>query len=311
MPTPERIEAIFADHTSGAGEIGRHLAVELAQAGREAPARLEATLGRATELALARFPMMANLLRLLDDAWRAFERGEPVGAPGRVAAELARHGRGADPMAIAERLVRAWGQPRVVLTLSRSGTVLGVLRALRQVGRDFEVLVGEGRPEGEGVTLARDLAADGIRATVVVDAALPALAAGGPAPPALRATPRERVVLLGADAITGAFFVNKVGSYPLALAAHGAGMRVWLAAGEEKLLPPGRDEALVLPWSDTAWPGVEPPAAALRFDFERVPLALVDGVVLPAGILGPSDVAAKIGGLSWSTHFGAALAARR
>ncbi len=310
MPDHERIEAIFGDHRSGAGEIGSHLAAELSQAGREEPARLEATLARATELALARFPMMANLLRLLDDAWQAFENGESAGAPVRVAAELARHRRAADPTAIAERLVRVWGHPRTVLTLSRSGTVLSVLRALHQVGREFEVLVGEGRPEGEGVSLARDLAADGIRATVVVDAALPALAAGGPAPPPLRATPRERVVLLGADAITGTFFINKVGSYPLALAAHGAGMGVWLAAGEDKLLPPGRDEALLLPWDARPWPGIEAPAAALRFDFERVPLALVAGVVLPTGVAGASELAAKIGGLSWSRHLAAALAAR-
>ncbi len=305
-----RIEAILADHTSGAGEIGRRLAAELAQAGRQEPAALEATLDRATELALARFPMMANLLRLLDDAWHAFEDGDPAEAPARVGRRLARHQLAAEPTAIAERLARAWGHPRAVLTHSRSGTVLAVLRAMRQVGRDFEVLVGEGRPEGEGVSLARDLAADGIRARVVVDAALPALAAGGPAPPALRATPRERVVLLGADAITGAFFVNKVGSYGLALAAHGAGMGVWLAAGEEKLLPPGRDEALVLPWDGDSWPGIEPPAAALRFDFERVPLALVSGVVLPTGVAGPGELAAKIGGLRWSAHLGAALAAR-
>ncbi len=310
LPTREEIDAIFADQRSGAGEIGRHLASVLGRVGSVEPARLEASLVRATELALERFPMMANLLRLLDDAWHAWEAGDPATAPARLAAPMARHARAADAEAMAARLAASWGRPRAVLTLSRSGTVLDVLRALRRREHDFEVFVGEGRPEGEGVSLARDLAQAGIRSTVVVDAALPALAAGGPAPPALRATPRERAVLLGADAVTGTFLINKVGSYALASAARGAGLHVWVAVGEEKLLPPGGDEALLLPWNHTPWPGVEPPAAALRFDFERVPLALVSGVVLPGGLLQPSELAAKIGGMRWSGRLGAELTAR-
>jgi len=174
----------------------------------------------------------------------------------------------------ADRVADAGGP---IATISRSGTVADAVREA-----DAAVLIGESRPAREGVDVAAELAGGGHEATLTTDAALPA------SPSAT--SPGS--VLVGADRVLpGGDAVNKVGTYPLALAAREAGVPVYVAAAADKIAP---DAAVVRESGDPA--DLYDGAAPLRVEspiFERVPGALVDGVVTEAGVLDADAVAER------------------
>jgi translation initiation factor 2B subunit (eIF-2B alpha/beta/delta family) len=170
-----------------------------------------------------------------------------------------------------------------VATLSSSESVRAILGAAVAAGKAFDVLLSESRPHLEGVTSARALRQLGVKSTLLVDAALP------------RLVRRSDLVLVGADSVSEDEFVNKVGTYPLALAAREAKVPVYVAALEDKFLPKAlrgepdraRDPSEVL---DSPPPGV---VLENRY-FEAVPLSLVRGIVTECGTHEPDAVAAKV-----------------
>ncbi|MFB6303024.1 MAG: NUDIX domain-containing protein [Haloferacaceae archaeon] len=167
-----------------------------------------------------------------------------------------------------------------VATLSRSGTVVA---ALREAG--VPVVVGESRPGREGVATAEALAEGGIEVTLVADAALSGAFGDG------TAVPDAASALVGADAILpDGTAVNKTGSRPLALAADAAGRPVRVAAARDKVRP---DDAVPTETGDPT--ALYDGDAAVRTAvplFERVPAALVDGVVTERGVLDADGVRA-------------------
>jgi methylthioribose-1-phosphate isomerase len=104
------------------------------------------------------------------------------------------------------------------------GTALGIVRTLHQRGLVRRVYAGETRPLLQGARLtAYELADLGVDHRVVVDSAAASLIAGG----------GVDAVLVGADRIAANGDVaNKIGTYPLALAAARAGVPFVVAAPE-------------------------------------------------------------------------------
>ena len=102
------------------------------------------------------------------------------------------------------------------------GTALGCLIAAHRAGRTFRVLADETRPLLQGARLtALELAAEGIEVAVLPDGAAPSLIARG----------EVQAVFVGADRIArNGDFANKIGTYPLALAAHAHGIPFYVAA---------------------------------------------------------------------------------
>jgi methylthioribose-1-phosphate isomerase len=116
------------------------------------------------------------------------------------------------------------------------GTALGVVRALHDRGALGVVYVDETRPLLQGARLTTwELAQLGIVHTLVADAAGPSVIA--------RAL--VNAVVVGADRIAAnGDVVNKIGTYPLALAAHRAGIPFVVAAPESTIdaaTPTGAD----------------------------------------------------------------------
>ena len=104
------------------------------------------------------------------------------------------------------------------------GTALGVVRSLHAAGRVELVVADETRPllQGSRIT-AVELAALGIPHRVVVDGAGPSIIARG----------LVDAVVVGADRVAANGDVaNKIGTYPLALAAARAGIPFLVAAPE-------------------------------------------------------------------------------
>jgi translation initiation factor 2B subunit (eIF-2B alpha/beta/delta family) len=165
------------------------------------------------------------------------------------------------------------GNERVV-TCSRSGTV----RAALEAGSPSAVLVPESRPGGEGVGVAEGLSS--LPVTLTSDAAAPGL---------LGEWDAERL-LVGADTVLEAAITNKVGTYPLALAADELGVPVTVVCADDKIAPAG--------WAFEPGeaPGIYSGRAPLAVEnplFERVPLDLVSGVVTERGTLDADGVARR------------------
>ncbi len=102
------------------------------------------------------------------------------------------------------------------------GTALGVIRAALASGKKCAVFADETRPWLQGARLtAWELLQDGIPVTLLPDAAAASLLASG----------RIGCVVVGADRIArNGDTANKIGTYPLALAAHAAGVPFFVAA---------------------------------------------------------------------------------
>ena len=108
------------------------------------------------------------------------------------------------------------------LATSGYGTALGIVRAALAAGKKCAVFADETRPWLQGARLtAWELLQDGIPVTVLPDVAAASLLASG----------RIGCVVVGADRIArNGDTANKVGTYPLALAAQAAAVPFFVAA---------------------------------------------------------------------------------
>jgi methylthioribose-1-phosphate isomerase len=161
------------------------------------------------------------------------------------------------------------------------GTALGVVRALKERDALGHVYLDETRPLLQGARLtAWELAQMGVEHTLVVDSAGPTVIA------------RRHVdaVVVGADRIAAnGDVVNKIGTYPLALAAARAGIPFVVAAPESTIdlgTPDGasvhieiRDAAEIL------GPDTPPSTAALNYAFDVTPADLVTAIVTDERII--------------------------
>jgi ribose 1,5-bisphosphate isomerase len=179
---------------------------------------------------------------------------------------------------VAARAAAAWLEARGVrrvLTLSRSAAVAATIDHLDPA---VGVTVLESRPLGEGVGMARELAASGRDVRLMPDAAL------------FTALGTCDAGLIGADGIlAGGHVINKVGSGAAAAACRQAGLPLLVVAEGIKASP--MDAALDL--EEAEWdPGDCGAATPLSPLFERVPADLVDGIATEGGVAAPGDIAA-------------------
>ncbi|MEM4367006.1 MAG: S-methyl-5-thioribose-1-phosphate isomerase [Candidatus Anstonellales archaeon] len=116
-------------------------------------------------------------------------------------------------MARSKELIAQYGASLIeedyrVLTHCHSSTVTSIFKEAYRQGKNFRVVATETRPKFQGRITAKELTAEGIHTTLVVDNAAHLY---------LR---KADLVLVGADAINSAgSLVNKIGTYPIALIA--------------------------------------------------------------------------------------------
>jgi translation initiation factor 2B subunit (eIF-2B alpha/beta/delta family) len=208
-----------ADSSSGASELMPRALGILREAARSGPSDLVDVARAVGEVQ----PSMASFWRL---ALAALREAEEPGALERFEQRWRRAG-AALVRNVVDQLAPPEGSALHVVTCSFSGSVLSCLRA---VGRRVALRVScaEGRPAFEGRRLAAALAVEGIPVELFSDAAV------GEA--LWREPGRADVVLVGADAVTPAWVVNKAGTGMIAAAASRIGVPVYVAATREKFL---------------------------------------------------------------------------
>jgi methylthioribose-1-phosphate isomerase len=290
-----RLAVRGAPALGAAGALGVALAVRQAEREGWDEARLASTLQR---LRTAR-PTAANLAwgvdrvaaRLTPSRDEAAVLGEALAVVEEdVAANHAIGERGAD---LLRSLVEA--APIRIHTHCNAGslatvewgTALGIVRSLHRHGRLGMVYVDETRPLLQGSRLtAWELEELGVDYRVVVDGAGPTVIA------------RRMVdaVVVGADRIAAnGDVVNKVGTYPLALAAARAGVPFVVAAPESTIdsaTATGADVEIEARADDEVveWSGVRaapPGARALNLAFDVTPSDLVTAIVTEDRVIPP------------------------
>lgn len=237
------IDAIVRLAVRGAPAIGVTGALGVALAARLDPAR-RAITDAAEAIATAR-PTAVNLRWAVERTLRRLDDG-PEGLLDEALAILAEDA--ATCRALGERgadfvVERCGARPLAVQTHCNAGalatvewgTALGIVRSLHARGLIAEVLVDETRPLLQGARItAFELEADGIPYRVQADGAGPSAIAGG----------MVDVVIVGADRVAAnGDTANKLGTYPLALAAARAGVPFVVAAPESTLDPATPDGA--------------------------------------------------------------------
>jgi translation initiation factor 2B subunit (eIF-2B alpha/beta/delta family) len=294
MPTDWQtaLRQIKSDRRSGASVLlGRGIEAGrlfLGGTQRFSARRLEAALKRFTLGLVVAQPAMASFLRLANELWLAWEAcPSPSTAWESLHASLVRSSDGVN-WGLRETVRRAGALVRpgsLILTYSSSTAVRLTLWQAMADGKRFTVVCSESRPMGEGVVLARGLAALGIPVHLTLDAAL------------LEWVERADLVLLGADAILPGGVANKVGSGPLLQVAKLAGVPAYVLGDSSKWLPEGlarfwrvRREA---PGEITHFR--HPDLTVHNRYFGISPLGAMRGLVWEGGIAPPVEVRRRIG----------------
>ncbi len=199
MKAHEFYEKIKSDNMSGASDILDAIVEGIAELD-------EGELTEFISLLPQTHPSMAPILNLWDRLDRVLAAGggrdQLLEVASAYLAEIRRSR--SDVVAKAVKLIAPCER---IITISRSSLVE---RALQQKAmlKPFELIVAESRPQREGISLAEAMSQlEAVRVTLVVDVA------------AVFFVQESDCVVVGADAVTPEWVVNKVGTYALALAA--------------------------------------------------------------------------------------------
>lgn len=270
-----RAAAIAADTESGASALAMR-ALEAFEVLCTEPRTADElhTLAARLEAAQPSMAAVRNVAQLCVHLLAA--GGEPRFALREVRKELERaEGK------IARNALKVFSGSRTLLTVSRSAAVVAAMTFLHGRGRVKGAYVLESRPGFEGRRTAEELVAAGIDAHLVADALGPSLVR------------KVDAVLVGADSVLldGAL-VNKIGTYPLALAAKAAGIPFHAACAVLKM--DARHTAATFPGAETR-PSeeLEPPkdVRAINVYFDLTPAELVTSYVTDKGVYAPGRIA--------------------
>ena len=272
----DSIAVIAANKASGAAELLSSAAQVFLLLERDAstPQIIEVCVG----LVRAQ-PLMAPFVSLSNAVANAIGNNDELAgeAAANAAAKFDTRVRSACHLAVqhAANLIQ---DESVVLTHSRSSTVLEAIIAASDQGKRVRVIATESRPLMEGRTLASELANRSIEITLIADAA------------AGVALEHANLCLLGADRITPRYVVNKIGTRMIVLAAVDRAVPAYVVCDESKFT--ASDEINLLlgeEAGDELWSN---PTRGVRISnllFETVELKPFAGVVTERGVL---DVAA-------------------
>lgn len=286
MQEPLELKSVIYDNTSGAREIAlkalqllQRLATQSTAA--TAPELLD-ELADACVKILRSKPEMGVVFSCLNRFLRESEEFETSPDVGELriqaVARLQDHVRrmASELERAAEHAAALIQNGDVVLTYSRSSTVLAGLRRAKNQGKTFDVVTAESRPNLEGRTIARELAEEQIPVRFLVDAMVGTAVEGA-----------DRV-LVGADAITTKTFVNKVGTRLLVLAAKARGIPVHIVADTGKAWLKRTDPTVSVLGGTTRDPKEvwdQPPYGVeiVNLYFEETPLDWCAGIVCEEG----------------------------
>ena len=196
---------------------------------KEFSSELEENTRYLTNIRAASIPLANGLRHVVSEVQKSMEHGSTVQELKQVVSEAATTfdmKLEESIREIAEIGARRLKDGDVVMTHSYSSSVIAILKKAHQQGKPLSVFVTETRPELEGRDVARELAAEGIDTTLIIDSAVSHF------------IEKTDKVLVGSEAVAAnGAIVNKIGTATIAAVAHGARVRVYAAASTYKFSP--------------------------------------------------------------------------
>ncbi len=174
--------------------------------------------------------------------------------------------------AICAELINIIEDNDVLITHSNSSTIKDILICVHENKKPFTLMATESRPGFEGKELAKDLGRAGIHCTLITDTS------------ALQHLETAHMVIMGADAVTEQFFINKVGTLTLALGAKEYSKKFYVATDTSKLIPSTK---LIF---DSYKHPVDEKYPNDTENFEKIPLDLITGIITEIGVLTPLQI---------------------
>lgn len=286
------LEQLRRDNRSGASEIERR-ASELLQdtIGEAVPGdsvqsyrRWLAQLGR--DLVAAQ-PAMAGLFRLVNDLLWACASAPSAEATRQCALTFLQEHRARSAAALeaaAQNAAALLAPYHTLMTYSRSATVLRALTLWARGRRQARVLCSEARPMLEGQTLASELGWAGIEVTLGVDMAL------------FGWLSEAQALVLGADSLSVAGVVNKIGSAELVRAAAAANLPRFVVCTTGKFLPSDYllDPCLRAGDPEEIMPVSNKNITVRNIYFDLTPLDLISAVITEEGALEPAPLRERL-----------------
>ena len=189
----------------------------------------------------------------------------------------------------AVRVIGEIGAKRVqdgdtILTICNSSAALSVMKTAHRQNKHISVYATETRPWRQGILTARELDAEGIETTLVVDNAVRSV------------MKKVNKVFVGADTVTShGSLINKVGTSHVALAAHEARVQFYVCAETYKFSPMSLYGDMVTieerDPSEVAAPGELPETVRIYNPvFDSTPAAYIDAIITELGMMGPGAV---------------------
>jgi len=266
------VERIGKDNETGAVELTLNAARLLERAGSTIKDKKEMT--GLLELLLAQKPAMAPLVNLVNSALIGLEEGSPLAEVcSKFTMDLANSSR-----IVSNKASVLIKDGYRIMTYSNSSTVIETFRKAVSEGKKFEVVISEARPVREGILMAESMKEMGIPVKLVADSAL------------FQEMEGINMVMVGADALSHKYLVNKIGTRGLAAQARLLGKDLVAIAGSEKVLPAGIDNytKVLRPPDEIAEPveGIE----IVNYYFDQTPLHLVSRIVTEKGSMGPYEI---------------------
>ena len=163
---------------------------------------------------------------------------------------------------------------KTILVHSNSQTVMEVLKQSKATGSIFCVIQTESRPALEGRSQANELSELGIKVKYVVDLMISVV------------MPQVDLVLLGADQYDDKRFLNKIGSYSIALLAQHFDKPVFVLVDSRKQTSNLSNVSKSPPHPPReVWEGAPKNVTIPNIYFESTPRSMISGIITESGLI--------------------------
>jgi len=160
-----------------------------------------------------------------------------------------------------------------ILTISSSSNLKKIFISAKKINRKFEVYCLESRPLLEGQEFAQDLAKTGIQTYLLPDAMMGKI------------MPEMNLVLCGADRLYETGFVNKIGTFPLAVTAKLYNIPLFIVCETDKILNEIERTIRFYPENpEEVFNKKKRRISVLNYYYEEIPYEYVSKVICEEGV---------------------------
>ena len=154
-----------------------------------------------------------------------------------------------------------------ILTISKSGTLLNVIKLWHKKKKNLKIIITESRPANEGKLMAKELLKCGIKVDMITDAMAGIF------------LPKADAVIIGADVVlNNGNVINKAGSLPLALLCKHYEKPFYVLAAKSKYLNK-KQHKISKESSDKIWKYVHPNLTTTNIPFEEIDRRLITEII--------------------------------